>query len=45
MATLIHMTETGGPEVLTPKEVDIAPPGPGEVHLRHTAIGLNFIDV
>ena len=45
MATIIHMTETGGPEVLVPIEVEIAPPGPGEVHLRHSAIGLNFIDV
>ena len=45
MATRIRMTETGGPEVLVPTEVDIAPPAPGEVHLRHSAIGLNFIDV
>ena len=45
MATRIRMTETGGPEVLVPTEADITPPAPGEVHLRHSAIGLNFIDV
>lgn len=38
------MHETGGPDVLTWDEVDLPAPGPGEVRLRHTAIGLNFID-
>lgn len=40
----IRFTETGGPEVLTWTEVDIAEPGPGELSVRHTAVGLNFVD-
>ena len=35
----------GGPEVLEPRRIDLAPPGPGEVRIRHRAIGVNFIDV
>lgn len=35
----------GGPEVLTWSEVDLSDPQPGEVQLRHTAIGLNFSDI
>jgi NADPH:quinone reductase len=34
----------GGPEVLRLESINLAAPGPGEVLLRHTAIGLNFID-
>jgi NADPH2:quinone reductase len=40
----IRIHETGGPEVLRWEEVDVASPGPGEVLLRQTAVGLNFID-
>jgi NADPH:quinone reductase len=35
----------GGPEVLQLREVDLPPPGPGQVQIRHGAIGVNFIDV
>jgi NADPH2:quinone reductase len=35
----------GGPEVLRLRRVAVAPPAPGEVRLRQTAIGVNFIDV
>ncbi len=35
----------GGPEVLALADVATPPPGPGEVLVRHTAIGVNFIDV
>ena len=35
----------GGPEVFTPAPVAAPPPGPGEVRVRHTAIGVNYIDV
>ena len=35
----------GGPEVLEWTEDDPGEPGPGEVRVRHTAVGLNFIDV
>jgi NADPH2:quinone reductase len=40
----IRIHQTGGPEVLRWEAVEVGPPGPGEVRLRHTAIGLNFID-
>jgi len=39
------MENYGGPEVMQYLEVGLPDPGPGEVRLRHTAIGLNFIDV
>ena len=45
MTSAIRIHETGGPEVLKWEEVDVADPGPGEVRLRHGAVGLNFIDV
>ncbi len=35
----------GGPETLAMARVSAAAPGPGEVRLRHTAIGVNYIDV
>jgi NADPH2:quinone reductase len=41
-AILIH--ETGGPEVMRLEEVALGEPGPREALMRHTAIGLNFID-
>ena len=40
----INIYEYGGPEVLTYEEMDIGSPGEGEAQIRHTAIGLNFID-
>ena len=40
----IQIREHGGPEVLAFEEIDLAEPGPGEALIRHTAIGLNFID-
>ncbi len=40
----IRIHETGGPEVLKIDEVDLPPPGKGEVRVRHHAIGVNFID-
>ncbi len=40
----IRMHEYGGPEVLQFGEVELADPAPGEARIRHTAIGLNFID-
>ncbi|ASW06579.1 quinone oxidoreductase family protein [Rhizobium sp. 11515TR] len=42
---VIRIHENGGPEVMKLEEVDLPPPGAGEVQLRHAAIGLNFIDV
>jgi NADPH2:quinone reductase len=40
----IRIERTGGPEVMEFVEVRLPPPGQGEVRIRHTAIGLNFID-
>lgn len=41
----VRIHRHGGPEVLHYEPVEVALPGRGEVRLRHTAIGLNFIDV
>ncbi len=43
-AKAIRIHEYGGPEVLRFEDVDVAEPGEGEARIRHTAIGLNFID-
>ena len=40
----IQFTETGGPEVLKVVEVETPEPKPGQVRVRHEAIGINFID-
>ena len=45
MSLAIRLRKQGGPEVMVLEEVQVPPPGPGEATLRHTAIGLNFIDV
>lgn len=45
MAHAIRIHGTGGPEVFQWEEVAVGEPGPGEVRLRQTAIGLNYIDV
>jgi len=41
----IRIHETGGPEVMRWEDVEVGLPGRGEVRLRHTAVGLNYIDV
>lgn len=40
----IRFEKTGAPDVLEYKDVDLAPPGRGQARVRHTAIGVNFID-
>ncbi len=45
MPNAIRIHELGGPEVLSWEEITVGDPGPGEVRLRQTAVGLNFIDV
>ena len=40
----IRIAETGGPEVMKLVDVEVGPPGPGQVRVRQTAIGLNYID-
>jgi NADPH2:quinone reductase len=42
---VIRIHRNGGPEEMKFETIDLPPPGPGQVQLRHTAIGLNFIDV
>lgn len=44
MTQAIRIDRTGGPEVMTLRSVDLPDPGPGEIRIRHTAIGVNFID-
>jgi NADPH:quinone reductase len=45
MVKAIRMNRVGGPEVMELVDVELPPPGPGEVRMRHEAIGLNYIDV
>ncbi|HUQ36132.1 MAG TPA: quinone oxidoreductase [Aestuariivirga sp.] len=44
MTKAVRIEKTGGPEVMQLVAVDLARPASGEVHLRQTAIGLNYID-
>jgi NADPH:quinone reductase len=44
VAIAIQMHKQGAPEVLTPEEVELGSPGPGEARLRQTAVGVNFLD-
>ncbi len=45
MSKAIRFYETGGPEVLRFEDVEVGKPAPDEAQVRHTAVGLNFIDV
>lgn len=45
MVQAIQIQQYGGPEVLTLVDVAVGEPGPGEIRIRHHAVGLNFIDV
>jgi NADPH2:quinone reductase len=40
----IQIERTGGPEVLLPKEIATPEPGPGQIRIRHGAIGLNYVE-
>ena len=44
MPNAIRIHQTGGPEVLQWESVAVGEPGPGEARVRHTAVGLNYID-
>ncbi|MBF9152298.1 quinone oxidoreductase family protein [Novosphingobium jiangmenense] len=44
MAKAVRFYETGGPEVLKLEDVHVGEPGPGEVRIRHAAVGCNFAD-
>lgn len=45
MSRAVRIDRTGGPEQLKIVDVDVADPGPGQIRIRHKAVGLNFIDV
>ncbi len=44
MAKAVRFYEAGGPEVLRYEDIEVGDPGPGQVRLRHVAVGLNFAD-
>lgn len=44
MSQVIRIHQTGGPDVLRWETVEVGEPGPGQVRVRHAAVGLNFID-
>jgi NADPH2:quinone reductase len=45
MVHAIQIHQPGGPDVMLWEEITVGDPGPGEIRLRHTAVGLNYIDV
>jgi len=45
MANVIHVHEQGGPEVLRYETRNVVEPGPREIRLRQTAIGVNYLDI
>ncbi|OIR16254.1 quinone oxidoreductase 1 [mine drainage metagenome] len=45
MPHAIRIHQTGGPEVLKWEEIEVGSPGPGQVKLKQTVVGLNYIDV
>jgi NADPH2:quinone reductase len=45
MPRAIRFHETGGPEVLRLEDVPVGEPGPGEARVRHTAVGVNYVDI
>jgi NADPH:quinone reductase-like Zn-dependent oxidoreductase len=44
MAQCVRFHQTGGPDVLRLEDQEVGQPGPGQVRLRHVAVGLNFAD-
>lgn len=44
MVKAIRFHKTGGPEVMQWEDVEVGAPGPGQVRLKATAIGLNYLD-
>ncbi|MBP6901434.1 MAG: quinone oxidoreductase [Burkholderiaceae bacterium] len=45
MSRVIQIAQYGGPEAMQLVEREVGEPGPGEIRIRHQAVGLNFIDV
>ena len=44
MTKAIRFHTSGGPEVLQLDDIQVGDPGPGQVRIRHTAMGVNFVD-
>jgi NADPH2:quinone reductase len=44
MPKAIRFHKTGGPEVLVWEDVEVGDPGPGQLRVRHHAIGVNYVD-
>ena len=44
MAKAVRYHKQGGPEVMQYEDIQVGDPGPGQVRIRHTAIGVNFVD-
>ncbi len=44
MAKAVRYHKQGGPEVLQVDDVQVGEPGQGQVRIKHTAIGVNFVD-
>jgi NADPH2:quinone reductase len=44
MPKAVRFHKQGGPEVLQYEEVPVGDPGPGQARIRHTAVGVNFVD-
>src|SRR5262249_62295445 len=45
MTHAIRFHKPGGADVLVWEEVNVGKPGSGQVRVRHTAVGLNFVDI
>lgn len=45
METVIRFDRTGGPDVLETHEIALPPPGPSEVRVRQSEVGVNFVDI
>src|SRR6266850_932921 len=45
MPKAIRFYQYGGPDVLVWEDVEVGAPGPGEARMRHTAVGVNFVDI
>ncbi|HET9902556.1 MAG TPA: quinone oxidoreductase [Xanthobacteraceae bacterium] len=44
MVAVVRIHKTGGPDVLTYEDIDLPPPGPGQIRIKQHACGVNFID-
>ena len=44
-ADVVQVSQLGGPEMMRLVQENLPPPGLGQVQVRHTAIGFNYIDI